>query len=104
MTGADGKNIPVTSTPVLRTSSSDLSLAMSQRLGKSTLHQIAEPILTKIAKRFPGNQVHLSLSLSSKLLPSQGSAHDPFASKVLLIMEKKLSAWLGEVLASEGQA
>jgi hypothetical protein len=36
--------------------------------------------------------------------PSQGSSQDPFASKVILIMEKKLSAWLQEVLDGEGKA
>jgi proteasome assembly chaperone 4 len=61
-----------------------------------------------VAKRFPGNQVHLTLSLSSKLMnpnsQGSGSSHDPFASKVLLVMEKKMSAWLQDILDGEGKA
>ncbi|WVR07208.1 hypothetical protein IAU60_004249 [Kwoniella sp. DSM 27419] len=78
-------NIPVTATPIYRSGASDVSLSMSQRL----------------ARKFPSNQIHLSLSLPSSLTSSSGPSFDPYASKVLLIMEKKLGSWLGEVLEAE---
>ena len=56
------------------------------------------------ARRFPSNQVHLSLSLPPTLTAPSGPSLDPFASKTLLVMEKELGKWLGEVLATEQTA
>ncbi|WWD17466.1 hypothetical protein CI109_101907 [Kwoniella shandongensis] len=78
-------NIPVTATPILRSGTSDIALPMSQRL----------------ARKFPSNQIHLSLSLPPSLTSQSGPSLDPYASKVLLVMEKKLGNWLSEVLAEE---
>ncbi|WVQ99249.1 hypothetical protein IAU59_006381 [Kwoniella sp. CBS 9459] len=75
-------NIPVTATPIYRSGASDIALPMSQRL----------------ARKFPSNQIHLSLSLPSTLTSQSGPNLDPYASKMLLIMEKKLGTWLDEVL------
>ncbi|WVQ82421.1 hypothetical protein IAT38_004549 [Cryptococcus sp. DSM 104549] len=76
-------NIAVTATPIFRTGATDIALPMSQRL----------------ARRFNGNQIHLSLSLPASLTNQSGPSMDPYASKALLAMEKKLGTWLGEVLA-----
>lgn len=57
--------------------------------------------LTDVAKRFPSNQVHLSLALPASLTAPQGPQLDPYASKALLVMEKKLGTWLVEVLGQE---
>ncbi|ODO08904.1 hypothetical protein L198_00643 [Cryptococcus wingfieldii CBS 7118] len=78
-------NIPVTATRLFRSGSTDIALPMSQRL----------------AKKFPAHQVHLSLSLPPSLTQQSGSSIDPYASKILLVMEKKLGVWVGEVLAGE---
>ncbi|WVF71638.1 hypothetical protein IAT40_006446 [Kwoniella sp. CBS 6097] len=75
-------NIPVTATPIYRSGASDIALPMSQRL----------------ARKFPSNQIHLSLSLPSSLTTQSGPNLDPYASKMLLVMEKKLGAWLDEIL------
>ncbi|WWC89521.1 uncharacterized protein L201_004445 [Kwoniella dendrophila CBS 6074] len=81
-------NIPVTATPIYRASASDYALPMSQRL----------------ARKFPNNQIQLSLSLPSSLTSQSGPNLDPYASKLLLIMEKKLGTWLSEVIESEKPA
>ncbi|WWC70394.1 uncharacterized protein I206_104344 [Kwoniella pini CBS 10737] len=78
-------NIPVTATPIYRAGASDYALPMSQRL----------------ARKFPSNQIHLSLSLPSSLTSQSGPNLDPYASKLLLIMEKKLVTWLSEVIEAE---
>ncbi|KAK8864237.1 hypothetical protein IAR55_001483 [Kwoniella newhampshirensis] len=78
-------NIPVTATPIFRSGASDIALPMSQRL----------------ARKFPSNQIHLSLSLPPSLTSQSGPSLDPYASKVLLAMEKKLGNWLSEVLKEE---
>ncbi|WWC61682.1 uncharacterized protein I303_104267 [Kwoniella dejecticola CBS 10117] len=78
-------NISVTATPVYRASASDYALPMSQRL----------------ARKFPNNQIHLSLSLPASLTSQSGPNLDPYASKLLLIMEKKLGSWLSEVIEAE---
>ncbi|KAL1405427.1 hypothetical protein Q8F55_009058 [Vanrija albida] len=77
-------NIPTTATPIFRSGATDTALHMAQRL----------------SKRFPPNQIHLSLSLPSNLTAPAGPGLDPYASKALLVMEKKLVAWLGDVLAA----
>jgi hypothetical protein len=41
------------------------------------------------------------LSLPPSLSVQSGPTFDPYASKILLVMEKKLVIWLGEVLAAE---
>ncbi|OCF43157.1 hypothetical protein I317_03001 [Kwoniella heveanensis CBS 569] len=79
-------NIPVTATPIYRSGASDIALPMSQRL----------------ARKFPSNQIHLSLSLPSSLTSQSGPNLDPYASKMLLVMEKKLGTWLDDIL--KGQA
>ncbi len=53
------------------------------------------------ARRFPPNQIHLSLSLPPTLTSQSGPSLDPYASKVLLLLEKRLGAWLEELLAQE---
>ncbi|KAL0250678.1 hypothetical protein I308_102861 [Cryptococcus tetragattii IND107] len=78
-------NIPVTATPLFRSGSTDIALPMSQRL----------------AKKFPSNQIHLSLSLPSSLTNQTGQSIDPYASKMVLVMEKKLGKWIEEVLSQE---
>ncbi|WRT66182.1 uncharacterized protein IL334_003135 [Kwoniella shivajii] len=78
-------NIPVTSTSIYRVGASDITLSMSQRL----------------ARKFPNNQIHLSVSLDPSLTSQSGPNIDPYASKLLLIMEKKLTVWLSEVLEAE---
>ncbi|WWD02785.1 hypothetical protein V865_000827 [Kwoniella europaea PYCC6329] len=78
-------NIPVTSTSVYRATANDHALGMSQRL----------------ARKFPNNQIHLSLSLPSTMTSQSGPNLDPYASKLLLVMEKKLGSWLSEVLEAE---
>ncbi|WVN88126.1 uncharacterized protein L203_103327 [Cryptococcus depauperatus CBS 7841] len=45
------------------------------------------------ARKFPRQQVHLSLDLPASLTQS-GPSTDPYASKILLAMEKKLGDWL----------
>ncbi|TXT03839.1 hypothetical protein VHUM_04360 [Vanrija humicola] len=75
-------NIPTTATPIFRSGATDTALHMAQRL----------------SKRFPPNQIHLSLSLPSNLTAPAGPGLDPYASKALLVMEKKLVAWLTDVL------
>jgi proteasome assembly chaperone 4 len=54
-----------------------------------------------IARKFPSTQIQLSLSIPASLTSASGPSLDPFASKTLLIMEKQLGVWLGEVLAGE---
>ncbi|ORY32542.1 hypothetical protein BCR39DRAFT_376013 [Naematelia encephala] len=81
-------SIPVTSTPIYRSGTSDLAVPLSSRL----------------ARRFPPNQIHLSLSLPTSLTAQSGPSLDPFANKVLLVMEKKLVAWIEEVLNEEKKA
>jgi hypothetical protein len=54
-----------------------------------------------VARKFPSNQIHLSLSLPASLTAQSGPSIDPFSSKVLLVMEKKLGGWLSEVLEKE---
>ncbi|WVW83701.1 hypothetical protein I302_105722 [Kwoniella bestiolae CBS 10118] len=78
-------NIPVTSTSVYRATANDHALGMSQRL----------------AHKFPNNQIHLSLSLPSSMTSQSGPNLDPYASKLILVMEKKLGNWLGQVLEAE---
>ncbi|BEJ11976.1 hypothetical protein CspHIS471_0204360 [Cutaneotrichosporon sp. HIS471] len=77
-------NIPATATPVFRQGAGDTALPMAQRL----------------AKRFPPNQIHLSLSLPGSLTATSGPNLDPYASKALLVMEKQLVEWLTEVVGS----
>ncbi|OWZ81147.1 hypothetical protein C365_00114 [Cryptococcus neoformans Bt85] len=78
-------NIPVTATPLFRSGSTDIALPMSQRL----------------AKKFPLNQIHLSLSLPPSLTNQTGQTIDPYASKMMLVMEKKLGKWIEEILSQE---
>ncbi|AFR92254.1 hypothetical protein C343_00117 [Cryptococcus neoformans C23] len=78
-------NIPVTATPLFRSGSTDIALPMSQRL----------------AKKFPLNQIHLSLSLPPSLTNQTGQSIDPYASKMMLVMEKKLGKWIEEILSQE---
>jgi len=73
--------MPVTGTPVFRSGAMDVAVPMSQRL----------------ARRFPQNQIHLSLSLPASLTES-GSSAGPFPSKVMLMMEKRLCTWIEEVI------
>ncbi|KAK1924414.1 hypothetical protein DB88DRAFT_490327 [Papiliotrema laurentii] len=75
------RNLPVAATSIYR-GGGDIALPMSQRL----------------ARRFPTSQIHLSLSLPPSLTSASGPSLDPFASKVMLVMEKRLGAWLEEVL------
>ncbi len=65
------------------------------------LPRLIPPPLTP-AKRVPPNQIHLSLSLPASLTATSGPNLDPYASKALLVMEKKLVAWLGEVAGETG--
>lgn len=58
-------------------------------------------MLNFTARKFPSNQVHLSLSLPSTLTAPSGPSLDPFASRTLLMMEKELSKWIGELLEAE---
>lgn len=78
-------NMPVVSTPIYRSATADLAEPMSQR----------------IARKFPSNQIHLSLSLPPTLTAPSASSLDPFASKTLLMMEKELGKWIGEILQTE---
>ncbi|CAK9786443.1 hypothetical protein CC85DRAFT_287080 [Cutaneotrichosporon oleaginosum] len=77
-------SIPATATPVFRQGAGDMALPMAQRL----------------AKRFPSNQIHLSLSLPASLTATSGPNVDPYASKALLVMEKRLVAWITEVIGA----
>lgn len=54
-----------------------------------------------IAKKFPLNQIHLSLSLPPSLTNQTGQSIDPYASKMMLVMEKKLGKWIEEILSQE---
>jgi proteasome assembly chaperone 4 len=55
------------------------------------------------AKRFPPNQIHLSLSLPSSLTAPAGPGLDPYASKALLVMEKKLGVWIADILSGKAE-
>jgi len=55
------------------------------------------------AKRFPPNQIQLSLSLPSSLTAPAGPGLDPYASKALLAMEKKLGTWIADILAGKAE-
>nr|ODN82552.1 hypothetical protein L203_05361 [Cryptococcus depauperatus CBS 7841]ODN97808.1 hypothetical protein L204_03231 [Cryptococcus depauperatus CBS 7855] len=71
------RSMPVACTPLYRAGTNDASLSMAARL----------------ARKFPRQQVHLSLDLPASLTQS-GPSTDPYASKILLAMEKKLGDWL----------
>ena len=69
--------------------------------GPSRKHCFAMRTPLRAARKFPSSQIHLSLSLPASLTSSSGPSLDPYASKILLVMEKKLGSWLQEVLAEE---
>ncbi|RXK38518.1 hypothetical protein M231_04150 [Tremella mesenterica] len=52
----------------------------------------SEPIAQRLARKFPGNQIHVSLSLA----PS-GSLQDPLASKALMLVEKRVAEWISNL-------
>ncbi|KAK4687857.1 proteasome assembly chaperone 4, partial [Tremellales sp. Uapishka_1] len=79
------QDLPVSSTPIFRNGAADLALPLSQRL----------------AKRFPANQILLQLSLPASLTAQSGPSLNPYASKALLVMEKRLGVWLEELLVQE---
>ncbi|EKD05673.1 hypothetical protein A1Q2_00025 [Trichosporon asahii var. asahii CBS 8904] len=54
--------------------------------------------------RFNPNQVHLSMSLPASLTTTSKQTMDPYASKAVLVMEKKLGAWIDDILEKEKQA
>ena len=57
--------------------------------------------MDSVARKFPPNQIHLSLSIPPSLNLSSGPSLDPMASRFLLMMEKKLVDWLQDILANE---
>jgi len=69
--------------------------------GHSRKHCFAMRTPLRAARKFPSSQIHLSLSLPASLTSSSGPSLDPYASKILLVMEKKLGSWLQEVLAEK---
>ncbi|CAD6572453.1 MAG: hypothetical protein TREMPRED_000548 [Tremellales sp. Tagirdzhanova-0007] len=100
-------NIPVTGTPVFSSGASDLALPLAQRLGGSESLSSCSPAGSSVtrrlyaARRFPPNQIHLSLSFPTTLTSPSGPSLDPFASRVLLLLEKKLGLWLETLLEKE---
>ncbi|KAI9639594.1 uncharacterized protein MKK02DRAFT_39915 [Dioszegia hungarica] len=74
-------SMPTVATPVFRSGALDLAVPMAQRL----------------ARKFPSNQIHLSLSLPPTLTAPSGPSLDPSAGRTLLVMEKELGKWLEQV-------
>lgn len=54
--------------------------------------------------RFAPNQVHLSMSLPASLTTASKQTMDPYTSKAVLVLEKKLGAWIDDILEKEKKA
>lgn len=95
--------MPTVATPVFRSGALDLAVPMAQRLGTPSVHAYlrlcgimgSQSSLT--ARKFPSNQIHLSLSLPPTLTAPSGPSLDPSAGRTLLVMEKELGKWLEQV-------
>ncbi|ORX36825.1 hypothetical protein BD324DRAFT_651306 [Kockovaella imperatae] len=91
--------IPVSSTSIYQTSTTSIAVSMSQRLAPAPLiMHVTSAETSLLARKYPPHQIHLSLSLPPGLTASSGTSVDPMASRILLLMEKKLCLWLDGVL------